>query len=286
LPKSAGRVAWHIHDLLGDRTLLAGVLRYAAGHVCGVIAISQAVADDLKKVLPGTPVYAVLNGVDVEHYSPGKQSIDRERASVLDTLANLPPAPDDTVRIGLIATYARWKGQDVFLKAAAQIESFGVRFYIIGGSIYQTSGSSFTRDELHRQADVLGIAARVGFIDFQSDPLAIYRALDVVVHASVKPEPFGRTIAEGMACGRAVIVSAGGGAMELFTDGVDALGTMPGNADMLAENMRRLIDNRTLRNSLGEQARQTAVHRFDRKRLGPEMLAIYQRACGIMPTAD
>jgi hypothetical protein len=35
----------------------------------------------------------------------------------------------------------------------------------------------------------------------------VYRALDVVVHASTQPEPFGLTIVEAMACGRAVVAS-------------------------------------------------------------------------------
>ena len=49
------------------------------------------------------------------------------------------------------------------------------------------------------------------------------RALDVVVHASTQPEPFGLVIAEAMACGRAVVVSSGGGAAEIVTPGEDAL---------------------------------------------------------------
>ena len=53
------------------------------------------------------------------------------------------------------------------------------------------------------------------------------RALDIVVHASTEPEPFGLTIAEGMASGRAVIVSAAGGAAEIVQDGVDALTCAP-----------------------------------------------------------
>ena len=64
----------------------------------------------------------------------------------------------------------------------------------------------------------------VGFVPFVEDPVPVYRALDVVLHASTQPEPFGLTVVEAMACGRAVVVSAAGGAAELFTDGVDALG--------------------------------------------------------------
>jgi glycosyltransferase involved in cell wall biosynthesis len=43
----------------------------------------------------------------------------------------------------------------------------------------------------------------------------VYRSLDIVVHASTKPEPFGRTIAEAMACGRAVLLSRESGVAEL-----------------------------------------------------------------------
>ena len=39
---------------------------------------------------------------------------------------------------------------------------------------------------------------------------AAYRALDVVVHASTRPEPFGLVIAEAMACGRALVAAPDG----------------------------------------------------------------------------
>ena len=41
-----------------------------------------------------------------------------------------------------------------------------------------------------------GLNGRIGFIPFQTDPADVYRMLDVVVHASVRPEPFGLTIVE------------------------------------------------------------------------------------------
>ena len=65
---------------------------------------------------------------------------------------------------------------------------------------------------------------------FVERPAAALRSLDVVVHASTQPEPFGLVIAEGMACGRAVIVSRAGGAVELVEEGVTALTHAPGDA--------------------------------------------------------
>jgi glycosyltransferase involved in cell wall biosynthesis len=274
LPRKSGKIVWHIHDLLGGRALLSSVLHHAAGRVSGAIAISQAVANDLKTVLPRTPGFTALNAIDTDHFTPSHP----QDLQLLDRLASLPPAPPGILRIGLVATYARWKGQDIFLEAIAKLPaSSPARFYIIGSSIYHTAGSQFSREELQQRALYLGVAERLGFIDFQPDPVAIYRALDVVVHASSKPEPFGRTIVEAMACGRAVIVSNSGGAAELFSEGIDALGVRPANADDLAAAMARLINDAPLRIALGNTARQTAIHRFNRSRVGPEMLSIYQQ---------
>jgi glycosyltransferase involved in cell wall biosynthesis len=253
--------------------LLSNVLKHAAGHVSGAIAISQAVATDLQKVLPATPVFTILNAIDTDHFSPAPAD-----AALLDQLAQLAPAPLGTVRVGLVATYARWKGQDVFLDAIAKLPpNLCARFYIVGGSIYHTAGSQFTRDELQARATELHVNDKLGFIDFQSDPLAVYRALDVIVHASSKPEPFGRTIVEAMACGRPVIVSSSGGAAELFTDNVDGVGISPGNADQLALALHRLIDHRDQRGAMALAARATAVRRFNRPRLGPEFLDAYRQ---------
>src|SRR5258708_38701834 len=89
------------------------------------------------------------------------------------------------------------------------------------------------------------------------------RALDVVVHASTQPEPFGLVIAEGLATGRAVIVSAGGGANELVTDGVDALTHTPGDAESLARCIERLAGDPALRRRLGAARRAAALRPFD-----------------------
>jgi glycosyltransferase involved in cell wall biosynthesis len=104
---------------------------------------------------------------------------------------------------------------------------------------------------------------------------AALRALDVVVHASTNPEPFGMVIAEGMASGRAVVAARAGGALELFEDGVDALGHEMGSADDLARQLTRLIDDPRLRESLGRAARESAVRRFSAERMAAEFRQVY-----------
>jgi glycosyltransferase involved in cell wall biosynthesis len=79
-----------------------------------------------------------------------------------------------------------------------------------------------------------------------------------------------------MGCGRAVVVSAAGGAAELFADGHDALGVAPGNAAGLAEAIGRLAGDAALRARLGAAARATAEARFDAARYGPRLVEVYR----------
>jgi len=146
---------------------------------------------------------------------------------------------------------------------------------VIGGALYHTAGSQLTLDELRRYADVRGLSDRVGFTGFVDSPDEAMRALDIVVHASTAPEPFGLVIAEAMACGRAVIASDAGGAREIFTAGVDALAHAPGDAEALAACITELVGDPDRRERLGRAGRLTAERRFNRRRLAAELVPVY-----------
>jgi glycosyltransferase involved in cell wall biosynthesis len=270
-------VVWHIRDYLGARPVMRWLLR-AVPRPALALANSHSVAADARRVLRGVRVEVVLNAVDTDHFAPEPEPGADSR---LDALARLPPAPRGAVRIGLVATYARWKGHDIFLQAAAEVarrvdpQSAELRFYVVGAPIYATPGSQFSEAELRGLAAELGVAARVGFIPFQSDPAGVYRMLDVVVHASTRPEPFGLTIAEAMSCGKPVVVAAAGGAAELFTPDHDGLAHVPGDASGLADAIVRLAADPALRARLGVNARRTAVTRFSLERYGREIAAVY-----------
>jgi glycosyltransferase involved in cell wall biosynthesis len=175
-----------------------------------------------------------------------------------------------------MGTFARWKGHKVFLDAIARASSAcALRAYVIGGAVYHTAGSQHSLDELRRYADGKGLSDRVGFTGFVDAPEAAIRALDIVVHASTAPEPFGLVIAEAMACARAVIASDAGGAREIFTPGVDALAHAPGDAADLADRIVELGADPAHRERLGRAGRRTAERRFNRRRLAAELAPVY-----------
>jgi glycosyltransferase involved in cell wall biosynthesis len=270
-------VVWHLHDYLGSRAVMARLLRWSRRPGLRGVAVSHSVAADAARVLgPRVPVEAVYNAVDLDRFAPGSGE-----GAWLDARAGLPLAAPGTIRVGLVATYARWKGHEVFLDAVARLApARPARFFVVGGPIYKSAGSQYSLDELRAGAEARGLGDRVGFAGHQADPAAVYRALDVVVHASTRPEPFGRVIVEAMACGRAVVASSTGGAAELFTSGLSALGCPPGDPGALADALARLIADPDLRQALGAAGRETAVARFDRARLADTWGRIYDAACG------
>jgi glycosyltransferase involved in cell wall biosynthesis len=263
----------HLHDYISARPLGARALAHCAPQVAAVIAPSHSVAADfrsLRGILP--PVHTIANAVDLARFSPRGETLD------LDARAGLS-APDGRVmRVGLVATFAWWKGHRIFLEAIARLPaSLPVRAYVIGGAVYETSGSQVSIEELREEAARLGLRGRVGFTGFVGDPAPAIRALDVLVHASTAPEPFGLAIAEGMACGRAVAVTYRGGACELVTPGRDAIVCAPGDPAALARCIEQLLGNDGLRQRLGRAARATAERRFDRRRLASEIVGVYER---------
>jgi glycosyltransferase involved in cell wall biosynthesis len=257
-------IIWHIHDFYGSRPLMAKILKLMSFRATQGIAISQAVAQDAKATLPSLPIEVIYNAIDINYFSP---------SLLTPSSSSLP------LQIGLVATFARWKGQDIFLEAAEQIvkthPDLNIRFCIVGGAIYKTRGSQFSEQELNNKASHLGITDRIDFLGFQQDIVKIYHWLDIVVHASTQPEPFGLAIVEAMACGKPVIVSQAGGAAELFTHNYDAIGVPPGEPTALATAILDLLKNSQKRQIISEKARDTVTERFNHQRLGQQILAIY-----------
>jgi glycosyltransferase involved in cell wall biosynthesis len=272
LTRGGPRIIWHVHDYVGARPATARFLRWSLGQCDAIVTNSSSVAADVRESLqPSVPVVPVLNAVDLQRFNPSGGRLD------LDRLAGMRAASEGTIRVGLISTFGRWKGHATFLDAIARLgDTLALRAYVIGDALYHTASSQYTIEELRAHAEANGVAGRVGFTGFVDSVDDAIRALDIVVHASTSPEPFGLVIAEAMACARAVIASDAGGAREIFTRGIDALGHPPGDREALAGCIAQLARNENLRAQLGAAARQTAERRFNRRRLASELAPIYQ----------
>jgi glycosyltransferase involved in cell wall biosynthesis len=269
---SRQRLIWHLHEYVSPRKLTRWLLRRYGSRCSAIVANSASVADDVATSIDtAPPIHIVTNSVDLGVFSPTGPRLD------LDSLAGLPSPPSGIVRVGLVATYGRWKGHDVFLDALARTVSsaHAVRGYIIGGPLYDTSDSQYTRADLQAMIESRQLGDHVGLTGFV-EPAAAMRTLDVIVHASTQPEPFGLAIAEAMACGRAVVTTGHGGAAEFVEDGRNALIARAGDMRALANAVERLVIDVPLRKDLGNQAHETALARFSPDRMALHLAQVFE----------
>ncbi|MFH1085058.1 MAG: glycosyltransferase, partial [Chloroflexota bacterium] len=185
--------------------------RYLRGYIC----ISRAV-DCHQRTLGGrvAPSWVVYNGLDVDAFV---QDCDRVAAR-----AEFGCGDDDLV-VGCVGRLVAWKGQEVFLRAVAQVAPHYPRLCALLVGAPETgepeAGGDAYAQHLRALAAELGLAERVVFTGFRSDVARLLSGMDVMVHASTAPEPFGRVLIEAMAAGAAVIGTRAGAVPEIVIDG-------------------------------------------------------------------
>lgn len=176
------------------------------------------------------------------------------------------------ILIGIAGRLVTGKGHDLFLQAAAQLaraaESTPLRFLVIGDGPQRAA--------LQAQAETLGIADRVLFTGFRSDLPQVMAALDIFVLASPEPEVMPLVLMEAMAAARAVVAARVGGVPEIVEDGANGLLVPPGDADALAQALRRLTCDSPLRAHLTVAAQQKARQDCDLPRLIADTERIYR----------
>jgi glycosyltransferase involved in cell wall biosynthesis len=102
-----------------------------------------------------------------------------------------------------------------------------------------------------------------------------FRRLDVLVHASTIPEPFGQVVVEGRAMGLPVVAAGAGGPAEVVNDGADGLLYPPGDVTALVQALQPLAADPMLRERMGAAAVLRAQD-FTAVRIAPRVMAVYQ----------
>jgi len=155
---------------------------------------------------------------------------------------------------GVFGRLQHWKGQDVFVEAAAEAARLrpAARFVVVGGSVFGLEPEFAER--LRRRAPELGLGGRLVFAGFRNDVPRLMAACDVVCHTTRVAEPFGMVVIEAMDLGRPVIATAGGGPSEVITSDENGILVPPDDTGALAREMVRLADDPGLRSRIGAAA--------------------------------
>jgi glycosyltransferase involved in cell wall biosynthesis len=211
---------------------------------------------------------AVLNGVNLDRFKP------RDRTGWIHEALGIERAHR---LIGMPAVLARWKGQPEVLEAFKKVRDDlpDVHLVFVGGSIYDTVAEREYGIKL--KAMVEDASPRIHLLPFQQDVELAYPEFDLVMHYSVRPEPFGRIILEAMASEVPVVAANEGGPPEILGGGIGSrheAGWLadPRNPAALAQVMRSAfgLPSEVLR-SIGAVGRRRAEDFFSARRFAREV---------------
>ncbi|MCC8391214.1 glycosyltransferase [Paraburkholderia sp. MMS20-SJTR3] len=253
-------VIWYQHDILTREhfgrvqlNIVKWLVRLAVDHV---VVNSHASARSLAALtgIDADSVPVIYNGIDARAF----ERVDGKNMAALRARLGLPA---DVWLAGLFGRLAPWKGQHIALDTLARLRD--MHLVLVGAPLF---GEDAYARALHEQAAALGVADRVHFAGFQDDVPAWMKAMDVILHTSTEPEPFGRVIVEGMAAARPVIAAAAGGVTEIVRHRHNGWLVKPGDARALGDAIDTLRNDPALAAQLAAQAFSDARSEFSVER--------------------
>ena len=159
--------------------------------------------------------------------------------------------------VGVFGRLSPWKGQHIVIDALRGLPD--THILLVGEALF---GEQAYADDLRSRADSNGMEDRVHFLGFRRDIPTLMKLVDVVVHASTAPEPFGRVIVEAMLSNRPVIATRAGGVIEIIDNEKTGLLVAPGSVSELLAAIERLRTHDAFTDQLTIAAKDRAIHDF------------------------
>ncbi len=227
-------------------SLLWPVMRRRIERANRLVCISKAVASQF------TRATVVYDGLPRE---PRRAERQAARAAL--------DLPEDAFVVALIGRLSDWKGQ---VELADAVDGTGM--------IALLAGDPFPGNEwIERE---LAVADGVRLLGFRENIDTVLGAADAVAVPSTRPEPLGLVALEAATAGLPVIASAHGGLAEIVKNGETGLLVPPGDRAALAAALRRLADDPSLGERLGEAAARDVRKRFSRDRMVRQLEVLYE----------
>jgi glycosyltransferase involved in cell wall biosynthesis len=261
-------VIWHVRDLITSDYL------------------PRRVADAFRRLCHVLPTHVITNSHATSRTIALKKSACPRRQPHISVVHDGTVRPahrenqdarrDRQPRIGLVGRISPWKGQHIFLQAAAAVRDRfpEARFQIIGSALFN---EHTYEQELHQLTATLNLEESIEFTGFRADVADCIANLDILVHASTSGEPFGQVVIEGMVAGKPVVATRGGGVPEIVQDGYSGLLVPMSDAPAMAEAICRLLGDSEFAAQLGQQGQQHVHTHFLIDHTARKVEAVYEQ---------
>lgn len=224
------KLIWHVRDIL-DEGILLKIFTMFTLFPNKIICISEAVKNQFKNKVPSNKLNVIYNGI-----------LPTKRNALDIQIIN-----QDKFTVGIVGQIADWKGQDIFIEAANILSQKykDIQFLIVGEVLFQ-------KEEAYKKS--LCIIAKdnedIHFLGYRSDVPDLLSYFDLLVHASKKPEPFGRVIIEAMEASVPVVATKIGGPIEIIEHEKSGLLYEQDNEIVLSKMIEKIYLNKELREKL------------------------------------
>jgi glycosyltransferase involved in cell wall biosynthesis len=209
-------------------------------------------------------------------YYPVEPSQPPDANSCRAEIRNALGVAEDTVAIIQVSRMEAWKGHHLHLEALAKLKDNNRWICWMVGGAQRPVEQEYMR-EIQEKAFRLGIGDRVRFLGQRSDVPSLLAAADIFSQPNLGAEPFGIVFIEALAAGLPVVTTAMGGPQEIIDESC-GLVAPPGNAELVAAALRRLIDSADLRARLGRHGPERARELCDPAGRIPDLYAALQGA--------
>ncbi len=197
----------------------------------------------------------VFNGIDIKIFF-GTVDVDRVRH---DLGCNF-----DELLVGSIGRIDWWKGHEFFIEALAIASRTisNLKGFVVGSMTCQTPANIEYQDYLHELVKSKRLEDKIIFTGYQNNIPEIMGAMDVVVHASSEPEPFGLVVIEGMAAKKPVVATAAGGVLDIIENGVNGFLVPCKNSQEMARAIEQILSDKNKAMQVGLAARRCVEEMF------------------------
>jgi len=255
---------WQQHSVPSKRSVIDRIVGALPARAA---LVNSAFVAEQQRRLTRSPVIVVRPGANLDRMRDGDGSSIRSAHGI----------PATAPLIGIVGRLQAWKGQDLFLQAAATIaQAFPeARFAVVGGAEMGWEEGDYPA-RLHSLARGGALKGRVTFAGQTDKTADWYAAMDVAVHAS-DHEPYGLVLCEAMAAGCAVVAADEGGPREIVEDRVTGR-LVRRSAHDIASEVTSLLRDSALRRRLGVAAARQADPDFGDLRMAQDFAVAVRRA--------